>query len=93
MQTRLRFSILTSLRPDVLLLDEGLGTADAEFTRHATERLKSFMSAAGIVVLASHGDQLLRDQCEEAIWLHRGVLQRRGPLDAVLTAYHASYVS
>ena len=35
MQARLRFSILTSLRPDVLLLDEGLGTADAEFTARA----------------------------------------------------------
>ena len=29
MQARLRFSILTSLRPDVLLIDEGIGTADA----------------------------------------------------------------
>jgi predicted ABC-type transport system involved in lysophospholipase L1 biosynthesis ATPase subunit len=39
MQTRLRFSILTSLRPDILLLDEGLGAADAEFAHRADERL------------------------------------------------------
>ena len=42
MQARLRFSILTSLRPDILLLDEGLGTADAEFAtscRRAASRV------------------------------------------------------
>lgn len=69
MQTRLRFSILTSLRPDVLLLDEGLGTADAEFTARANRRLNDFMSAAGILVLASHGDSLLKEQCTAALWL------------------------
>jgi ABC-type polysaccharide/polyol phosphate transport system ATPase subunit len=66
MQARLRFSILTSLRPDILLLDEGLGTADAEFAHRADERLREFMSSAGIVVLASHGDDLLRSQCDTA---------------------------
>jgi len=60
MQARLRFSILTSLEPDVLLLDEGIGTADAAFAEQAHARLDTFMSGAGILVLASHGDDLLR---------------------------------
>jgi ABC-2 type transport system ATP-binding protein/lipopolysaccharide transport system ATP-binding protein len=93
MQTRLRFSILTSLRPDVLLLDEGLGTADAEFTARAVSRLREFMSNAGIMVLASHGDQLLQDQCDTAVWLRDGLVQQQGALDEVLKAYHASYLS
>lgn len=91
MQTRLRFSILTSLRPDVLLLDEGLGTADAEFTTRANRRLNEFMSSAGILVLASHGDSLLKEQCTEAIWLNAGALASRGAVDDVLAEYHASH--
>jgi ABC-type polysaccharide/polyol phosphate transport system ATPase subunit len=91
MQTRLRFSILTSLRPDVLLLDEGLGTADAEFAQRADERLREFMSSAGIVVLASHGDHLLRSQCDTAVWLDQGRVREQGELDGVLMNYHASY--
>ena len=77
MQARLRFSILTSLRPDILLLDEGLGTADAEFAHRADERLREFMSSAGIVVLASHGDDLLRSQCDTAVWLDQGAYASR----------------
>jgi ABC-2 type transport system ATP-binding protein/lipopolysaccharide transport system ATP-binding protein len=93
MQTRLRFSILTSLRPDVLLLDEGLGTADAEFTAKANRRLNEFMTSAGILVLASHGDALLRSQCTEAVWLQAGALAAQGPVDDVLADYHASHAT
>lgn len=91
MQTRLRFSILTSLRPDILLLDEGLGAADAEFAQRADERLRDFMSSAGIVVLASHGDALLRSQCDSAVWLDQGRVREQGELESVLARYHASY--
>lgn len=89
MQARLRFSILTSLRPDVLLLDEGLATADAEFAARASERLKDFMSSAGILVLASHGDDLIRQQCTTGLWLDRGTLAAQGDVDAVLHHYRA----
>jgi ABC-type polysaccharide/polyol phosphate transport system ATPase subunit len=88
MQARLRFSILTSLRPDVLLIDEGIGTADAAFAAKASSRLQEFVSGAGIVVLASHGDDLLRQQCDTAVWLDRGRVRRTGPLENVLRGYH-----
>lgn len=91
MQARLRFSILTSLRPDVLLLDEGIATADAEFTERANERLAEFMSGAGIVILASHGDGLLRQHCTTAIWLDRGVICWQGDVETTLANYHASF--
>jgi ABC-2 type transport system ATP-binding protein/lipopolysaccharide transport system ATP-binding protein len=88
MQARLRFSILTSLRPDVLLLDEGLATADAAFTAKASERLRTFMSSAGILVLASHGDDLLRQQCDTGIWLRAGSVAAAGDVNSVLQQYH-----
>jgi ABC-type polysaccharide/polyol phosphate transport system ATPase subunit len=93
MQTRLRFSIMTSLRPDVLLLDEGLATADAEFTARANRRLGEFMSSAGILVLASHGDTLLQEQCSTAVWLSGGAVQGIGPVDKILASYHESYAT
>jgi ABC-type polysaccharide/polyol phosphate transport system ATPase subunit len=92
MQTRLRFSILTSLRPDILLLDEGLGAADAEFAHRADERLREFVSSAGIVVLASHGGDLLRTQCDTGVWLDQGRVREQGDLERVLANYLASYV-
>ncbi|WP_296603996.1 ATP-binding cassette domain-containing protein [Nocardioides sp.] len=93
MQARLRFSILTSLRPDVLLLDEGIGTADAEFTSRANRRLNEFMSSAGILVLASHGDALLQEQCTDAVWLDAGVVSSQGSVDSVLADYRGSFAA
>ena len=93
MQSRLRFSVLTSLRPDVLLMDEGIGAADAEFAQRAGVRLEEFMSSLGIFVVASHGDALLRQQCTQGLWLDRGAVAAHGPIDEVLDAYHASYVA
>jgi ABC-2 type transport system ATP-binding protein len=90
MKARLRFSILTSLRPDALLLDEGLGTADAEFAERADARLREFVSSAGIVILASHGDDLLRSHCDSAVWLDQGRVREHGELETVLANYHAS---
>jgi ABC-type polysaccharide/polyol phosphate transport system ATPase subunit len=49
------------------------------------------MSSAGIVVLASHGDDLLRSQCDNAVWLDQGRVREQGDLDRVLASYHASY--
>jgi ABC-type polysaccharide/polyol phosphate transport system ATPase subunit len=90
MQARLRFSTLTSLSPDVLLLDEGLGTADAAFAHKAQARLESFMSGVGIVILASHAEQMLRDSCTTALWLQAGQLTMQDDLEKVLLAYAGS---
>lgn len=88
MQARLRFSILTSLQPDVLLLDEGIGTADAAFAAAASKRLDEFLSAAGILVLASHGEALLKQQCLTGVWLDNGHRFFHGHIDATLEKYH-----
>lgn len=90
MQARLRFSTLTSLSPDVLLLDEGLGTADAAFAHKAQSRLEAFVSSVGVVILASHGDGLLKEICSEGLWLQSGQIAMTGPIDQVLTEYHSS---
>lgn len=88
MQARLRFSTLTSLSPDVLLLDEGIGAADAAFAHKAQARLESFVSSVGVVVLASHGDALLRETCSTGILMRGGRVAVAGDLEQVLTAYH-----
>jgi ABC-2 type transport system ATP-binding protein len=87
MQARLRFSTLTSLSPDILLLDEGLTTADAAFAHKAQARLESFMTGVGIVILASHGEGMLREYCTRGLWLESGQIRRSGSLEMVLEEY------
>lgn len=86
MRTRLAFSIATSIDPEILLIDEGIATADAEFTARATQRMHDFMRRAGILVLASHSTSLVRAFCAEAVELRTGRVHAHGPVESVLAA-------
>jgi lipopolysaccharide transport system ATP-binding protein len=77
MQVRLRFSTITSVASDVLLVDEGIGAADEAFSRRANDRLRRFYSAAGTLVLASHNEALLEEFCDETIILDGGEVRDR----------------
>lgn len=49
---RTRSPAITSIRVDVLLVDEGIGAADAEFNERAAHRLRDFYGASGTFVLS-----------------------------------------
>ena len=76
MQMRLRFTTVTSLRADVLLVDEGIGMADAEFNLRAGQRLLDFYGTAGTLILASHNESVTAEHCQEMIHLAHGSIAR-----------------
>jgi len=90
MVARLSFSISTAIEPEILLLDEGIGTADAQFTERAKARLNQFMLRAGILVLASHSEALLQEFCDQALVLDRGRVTFLGPVESAFRHYHAA---
>ena len=59
MQSRLRFSTITTVEADILLVDEGIGAADAEFNERASVRLQEFYERSGTLILASHSEGVL----------------------------------
>lgn len=58
MRARLAFSIATSIKPEILIVDEGIGAADEEFAEKASKRLNQFLGGAGILIIASHNMHL-----------------------------------
>jgi lipopolysaccharide transport system ATP-binding protein len=78
MQVRLRFSAITSLSADILLVDEGIGQADEEFNERAGARLADFYRGAGTVVLASHNNDLLERHCTAEVAVHAGACLPKG---------------
>lgn len=72
MRTRLAFSISTAVKPDILVLDEGLGTADEEFNLRASARFRDLLGRAGILFLASHNTALIDEYCNRIIRLEAG---------------------
>lgn len=90
MKVRLAFAISTAVEPDILLLDEVIGTGDASFIDKARERLKALHEKSRVVVLASHANAMLSKFCDKGLWLDGGRVMEFGPIDSVINAYKAS---
>lgn len=90
MKIRLGFSIITCLKPDILLLDEVIGAGDKHFTAKAMKRAENLCQQANIIVMASHAENILRSLCNKGIWIEQGVVRMFGPLDDVLKDYAAA---
>ncbi|MGE3285754.1 MAG: ABC transporter ATP-binding protein [Pseudonocardia sp.] len=87
MRVRLALGVVTSIDPEILLLDEGIGAVDAEFLAKARRRLNELVDRSGILVFASHSDEFLADLCDTAIWMDHGTVREQGPLREVLHHY------
>ncbi|WP_242491739.1 ABC transporter ATP-binding protein [Actinomyces minihominis] len=72
MGARLRFAINVAVKPDILLIDEALGTGDAAFTAKSEEILAEIRRDAGTIFLVSHAAQTIEKMCTRAIWMHEG---------------------
>jgi ABC-type polysaccharide/polyol phosphate transport system ATPase subunit len=88
MVTRLCFAIATAINPGVLLLDEGLAAGDAAFAIRAEARMQSLISRAGILVLATHSEAMIREMCNRAALFQKGQLIEIGQVDAIIDLYH-----
>jgi len=87
MRMRLAFAISTSVEPDILLLDEGIGAGDAAFVEKANQRIQSFAKRAGVIVLASHSEDLIRRICRTAVLMERGRILDVGEVEPIFERY------
>jgi lipopolysaccharide transport system ATP-binding protein len=84
MALRLAFAVATSIRPQILLMDEWIAAGDAEFRDRAEARLAALVQQAEILVLATHDHAILRRWCSRVIRLEAGRITADGPVHAVL---------
>jgi lipopolysaccharide transport system ATP-binding protein len=87
MQLRLAFAVSTSIRPQILVLDEWLSTGDEEFRHRAEKRMKEVVDSTDILILASHSRQLLEENCNRVLWLEHGKVKMDGSPREVADQY------
>lgn len=75
MHMRLAFTISTSLRPDILLMDEWLSVGDENFKHKVEARMSEVVQSTSILVLATHSRELAINTCTRAIWLEHGKIK------------------
>lgn len=74
MRMRLTFAASTAFKPEVLLLDEWLGTGDLEFRNKAAKRLRELIAESGVFVFASHSRDLHKRISNKGAVLENGKL-------------------
>lgn len=87
MKARLLFAISTSVKPEILLIDEALSVGDEEFKDRSKERIRELLDGAGTVFIVSHSNSTIRQNCSRAIWLDKGQLQMDGETNEVVDEY------
>lgn len=92
MLARLALTVSTAVKPEILVLDEFIGAADAAFAERARERSRDLVERTGILVLASHSAETLRAWCNKGVVLARGQLVFAGPI-AEAQDYYSRQVS
>lgn len=88
MLARLGFGVATSIDPEILLLDEGLGAGDARFLDRVNQRIDDLIKRASILVLASHTDAMIKAMCNKCILMSHGRVVGMGETEQVIAEYH-----
>ena len=89
MQLRLSFAVATSVKPEILLLDEWISAGDRFFVERSKERLLSHIDASEILIFASHSLPILREMCSRGLVLKHGRVVFDGDIDAAVEFYES----
>ena len=87
MKARLGFSIATSAIPDILLLDEVLGTGDQTFRAKSQARIRELIHTAKAVVVVTHDLGYVTEFCNRAILMERGAIIAQGDPAEIVGIY------
>lgn len=90
MLARLGFSIATTWKPDVLILDEVMAVGDTHFRAKSQKRLTALHDQGTTLLMVSHEPRVIRELCTRCIWLDRGIVRGNGPADEVVEAYETA---
>lgn len=87
MYARLGFSIATSIRPDILIVDEILSVGDIKFQEKSMSRIKQLIDQGTTVILVSHNLDQVKSLCSRVMWLQNGYVRRIGPSEEVVDEF------
>jgi ABC-2 type transport system ATP-binding protein/lipopolysaccharide transport system ATP-binding protein len=90
MRARLAFAMSLLLRPDIFLVDEWIGFVDYEFSLIAEAKIRDMAEHAGIMLLASHNENLIERLCTRGILLRQGRIEYDGDALEALRIYYKS---
>lgn len=90
MISRLGFSMILAMEPDILLIDETLSVGDLAFQEKSKEAMRRMMKRARCQVIVSHSLDFVERTCSRVIWINAGRIVADGEPSFVIKAYQES---
>jgi ABC-type polysaccharide/polyol phosphate transport system ATPase subunit len=90
MVARLGFSCATTVRPEILIVDEILSVGDHRFKEKCNKRMEEMMGAGTTLILVSHAEEDVKRTCKGAAWINKGNLMFVGNSDEAIEKYNNS---
>ena len=91
MISRLGFSIVAHLEPEILLIDEVLAVGDLKFQKKCIEKIQEFKQKGITMILVSHSSDNVLKVCERVIWIENNKIKMDGNSDEVVKLYNDKY--
>ncbi|MCX7087376.1 MAG: ABC transporter ATP-binding protein [Methylococcales bacterium] len=88
MFVRLAFAVVTSVDPDVLVVDEALSVGDQHFQKKSMDRMMAFKDQGKSLIFCSHSLYHVKELCKRAIWLDKGIVKMQGTSGEVIDCYN-----
>ncbi|KAE9534244.1 teichoic acid ABC transporter ATP-binding protein [Ursidibacter arcticus] len=90
MSARLGFAVATIVKPDILIVDEVLAVGDAAFQEKCKQRMAKMLEGGTTLLFVSHSIDQVKELCQNAIWIDKGVVRACGKAEDVMPLYEFS---
>lgn len=87
MLSRLAFSIATSGKADILIVDEVLSVGDFRFQEKCQDRIHKMMEEGTTVLFVSHSIEQVEQICNKVVWLSHGKVKMKGSSQEICPVY------
>ncbi len=87
MLARLGFAVISSLDPEILLVDEILAVGDMDFQKKCVDRALEFKRRGVTIIYVSHALDQVQELSDRALWLDEHTVQAWGNPAEVVDAY------
>ena len=87
MKARLGFAVATSVKPDLLIVDEILSVGDFRFRKKCEQRIQEMLDRGTTLLYVSQTMPEGLRICQKAMWMDKGVIRMSGSAEEVCDAY------
>ncbi|MGX2957340.1 ABC transporter ATP-binding protein [Ursidibacter arcticus] len=87
MSARLGFAVATIVKPEILIVDEVLAVGDAAFQEKCKQRMAKMLEGGTTLLFVSHSIDQVKELCQNAIWIDKGVVRACGKAEDVIPLY------